>query len=353
MAQVSSAHLKPGDTEIADIIMGNTDICSIVPLVENYIKERKKTVRIFPHTPGEKFNTPEISSFDLHTRAFMKIEDGCERYCTYCVIPYARGFVRSKPVDAIRNEAERLAENGHSEIVLVGINLSAYGKGEGIDLCDAVEAVCAVPGILRVRLGSLEPDHIGDEMLSRFKAQEKFCPQFHLSLQSGCDETLKRMNRHYDTVFFEDLVVRIRKLFPSAAISTDVMVGFPGESDKEFQASIDFVKKIGFARTHVFAYSRRQGTVADKMPLQITSAVKSERSRRMIAAAAACEHDFLSSQIGTVAEVLFETYENGTNFGYTRNYSRVAVKGDIPLCDTAVQVKITGVSEDMCLGVIV
>ena len=280
----------------------------------------------------------------------MKVEDGCDRFCSYCIIPTARGRVRSKPIDAIKQEAQKLAENGFSEAVLVGINLSAYGKGEDINLCDAVEAVCSVEGIKRVRLGSLEPDHISDEMLLRFKAQEKFCPQFHLSLQSGCDATLKRMNRHYDSAFYFDLVCRIRKMFPDAAITTDVMVGFAGENEEEFEQSLQFVKKVGFAKAHVFAYSRRAGTVAYGLPNQVTNAEKSRRSKLMIDAATISEQEFLESQKGKVFPVLFETEEDGFCEGYTPNYLRVKVqKGEIALGEIK-NIKVVSAVNDYCLG---
>lgn len=337
----------------ADIIVGNTDIGNIVSLAEEFLLTKKQTVKIHPHQRNELFNTPIISQFAERTRAYMKIEDGCERYCTYCIIPYARGFIRSKPLSLIQAEAENLAKNGYSEIVLVGINLSAYGKGEEIDLCDAVETVCAVDGIKRVRLGSLEPDHISDEMLNRFRSCKKFCPQFHLSLQSGCDKVLKRMNRHYDTEFYEDLVTRIRTIFPDAAISTDIMVGFPGETEQDFRESIAFLSKIGFAKTHVFAYSRRANTPADRMPEQISNAVKTDRSRKMIAAAADCERQFLSSLIGKTESVLFENHDETHSFGYTKNYARVRVKCD-PLLDGKIKkVKITASQDEICDGEIV
>ena len=345
MAQITE---KPQDFG-ADIVIGNTDIKKIVDLSER----KQKAFEILPHTKGEKFNTPSISSFAERTRAFMKIEDGCERYCTYCIIPYARGFVRSKPLDEIKDEAISLAKNGYKEIVLVGINLSAYGKGDTVNLCDAVDTVCSVDGIERVRLGSLEPDHISDEMLERFKIQEKFCPQFHLSLQSGSDSVLKRMNRHYDTAFYEDLVARIRNTFPDAAISTDIMVGFPNESETEFEESLKFAKKIKFAKTHVFAYSRRKGTVADRMDGQITNSVKKERSQKMLALTLETEKEFLNSLVGTELSVLFETEENGKWVGYTKNYARVETESETPLGGLLKDVKITSVKNESCEGVLI
>ena len=310
----------------ADVVVGNTDVLKTVELTEQFLKTGERIFYYSPHKREENFNTPDITDFAERTRAYMKIEDGCDRFCSYCIIPTARGFVRSKPIEDIKREAEALARKGYLEAVLVGINLSSYGKGEKQDLCDAVDAVCEVEGIKRVRLGSLEADHISDDMLCRLAAQPKFCPQFHLSLQSGCDRTLKRMNRHYDTAFYTDLVERIRKMFPTAAITTDIMVGFAGETEEEFKESVDYLKFIGFAKAHVFAYSRRSGTVAYGLPNQISRAEKSVRSRIMCKAAAECEAMFYKKQIGTSQKVLFETYENGKAFGYTENYSRVAVE---------------------------
>ena len=337
----------------ADIIVGNTDIIKILNLTEKFLKNGEKIIEITPHKTGESFNTPNISSFAERTRAYMKVEDGCDRFCSYCIIPTARGRVRSKPLEEIRKEAEKLAQNGFCEAVLVGINLSAYGKGENLNLCDAVETVCAVEGIKRVRLGSLEPDHISDEMLERLKAEEKFCPQFHLSLQSGCNATLKRMNRHYDSDFYYDLISRIRKMFPNASVTTDVMVGFAGETEDEFRESLEFVKKVGFAKAHVFAYSRRKGTIAYNLPNQVTNAVKSERSKLMIAAANNGESEFLKKQKGGIFPVLFETEQDGFAEGYTPNYSRVKVKFHDDLLGEIKNVKIISAENDYCLGELV
>ena len=257
--------------------------------------------------------------------------------------------MRSKPIKDIKSEAEELSNNGFIEIVLVGINLTSFGKGEDMNICDAVDAVCSVNGIKRVRLGSLEPDHITDEMLARFKAQEKFCPQFHLSLQSGCDETLKRMNRHYDTAFYRDLVNRIRNTFSDAAITTDIMVGFAGETDEEFNKSLNFAKEISFAKSHIFAYSRRKGTIAYNLPNQITKAEKSNRSRQMIDATLKTETEFLNNYIGKSVEVLFETEDEG----YTKNYCRVKVNSNNNCTGKILNVKITSVENHTCIGEIV
>lgn len=332
----------------ADIVIGNRDVKKIVDAINNY-----KNTRIFDieeHQIGDAYNTIGLSSFNERTRAFMKIEDGCDRFCTYCIIPFARGRVRSRTVSDIKLEAQRLANNGFCEIVLVGINLTSYGKGESFDICDAIDAVCEVDGIKRVRLGSLEPDHITDEMLVRFKSQPKFCPQFHLSLQSGCDETLKRMNRHYDTAFYADLVNRIRNTFDNATITTDIMVGFAGETNDEFNKSLQFAKKIKFARAHIFAYSRRNGTIAAGLKQQINNSEKQRRAHLMAETTNKTEIEFLNSQINKVFPVLFETQHNGILEGYTPNYTRVLVNTTETLTGQIREVLLTSVADDYCIG---
>lgn len=332
----------------ADVVLGNKSPHLLLDALMQHYATGERVVKILPHEKGDSFSWGSIKQFAEHTRAFMKIEDGCEHFCTYCIIPTARGRVRSKSVEDIHAEAKRLAESGYREIVLVGINLSAYGKDINKQLCDAVKAVCAVDGIKRVRLGSLEPDKMGDEMLKRLKNQPKFCPQFHLSLQSGCDETLKRMNRHYDTEYYESLVNKIRNLFENPAITTDIMVGFPGETETELQKSLNFVKKIKFAKAHVFAYSRRKGTAAYSMPGQIDQREKERRSRIMIATTDVLRAEFLSSQVGRQAEVLFEEENSGYLLGYTENYTPVRIAADKSLKGKIARVLITGVHNDVC-----
>ena len=332
----------------ADIVIGNRDISKVVNAINEYAD--RHIFEISEHQVSDQYNTIGLSNFNERTRAFMKIQDGCDRFCTYCIIPFARGRVRSRAIADIKAETERLAKNGFCEIVLVGINLTSYGKGENFDLCDAIDAVCAVDGISRVRLGSLEPDHITDEMLNRMKAQPKFCPQFHLSLQSGCDETLRRMNRHYDTAFYEDLVNRIRCVFDDAAITTDIMVGFAGESQDEFNQSLAFAKKIGFARAHIFAYSIRQGTVAAGLKSQVNNADKEKRAHIMAEATRKSETEFLKQLCGKIRPVLFETGENGFFEGYTANYSRVVVKVEKNLTGQIYNVLIKSVKDDYCIG---
>ncbi len=332
----------------ADIVIGNRDVSKVIDAINKYNNER--IFEINQHQKNDKYNTIGLSSFNERTRAYMKIEDGCDRFCTYCIIPYARGRVRSRTIEDIKVEAERLANNGFSEIVLVGINLTSYGKGENFNLCDAVDVVCQVDGIKRVRLGSLEPDHITDEMLNRFKAQPKFCPQFHLSLQSGCDETLKRMNRHYDSAFYEDLVNRIRAIFHDAAITTDIMVGFAGETEEEFNKSLEFAKRIGFARAHIFAYSRRNGTIAAGLKNQVSNAEKQSRAHLMAQVTKQTEYRFLNSQTGNTYPVLFETFSGTKNEGYTPNYTRVAICTNEDFTGKIKNVLIKDIVDDYCIG---
>lgn len=334
----------------ADIILGNNNIEGLLSSFNEFFEAKKQLLKVIPHTDNAPYSTPQTNGFCERTRAYIKIEDGCDRFCSYCIIPTARGRVRSRALSDIRKEAVSLAKQGFKEIILVGINLSAYGKGEDFDLCDAVDTVCSVEGILRVRLGSLEPDHITDEMLKRLKAQKKFCPQFHLSLQSGCDTTLKRMNRHYDSAFYYDLVSRIRAAFQSAAITTDIMVGFAGETDEEFCDSLDFVKKVGFASAHIFMYSRRSGTVAAALKNQVSAAVKHERSQVMIAACNSSQTAFLEQLIGKTVEVLFEKSESGICEGFAENYSRVTVRSHEDLSGKVLKVKITDVEQNCCIG---
>lgn len=313
----------------ADIILGNAARRNILLRLEEFLAHRQRIVDIPPH---EKTYEPlEIEDFQGRTRAFIKIQDGCNRFCSYCIIPYARGRVRSRQPEDIRAELERLAQKGYKEVVLVGINLTAYGQDNGLTIADAVDAACSVEGIERVRLGSLEPDFITDETIARMKAQPKLCPQFHLALQSGCDATLKRMNRHYTTAEYADLCRRLRKHFPGCALTTDVMVGFPGETDEEFEASCRFVKEIAFSRVHVFAYSRRPGTVADRLPDQIDNTEKSRRSKRMLAVCRQSAETYAQTYINTTVPVLLETpYPDGTMDGHTDTYLTVRVKTDKP-----------------------
>lgn len=337
----------------AQVITGSYNRKGLLDAVKHSLATGERVIDITPHRRGEGFERMRANAFDEHTRAFVKIEDGCERYCSYCIIPTARGPVRSKQIGELQTELQELATQGFKEVVLVGINLSCYGKDFGLRLLDAVKAATQISGIERVRLGSLEPELLTFEDIKALAALPQFCPQFHLSLQSGCDETLKRMNRHYTTAEYMDIVGQIRSVFVNSAITTDIMVGFPGETDTEFEASLAFFESIGFAKAHVFAYSPRAGTKAALLNNQIIKSAKDERSHRMLAAAEQSRKQFLFSQVGKIVPVLFETSENGLNIGYTLNYTPVHVSGAENLQGIIRQVQLTGVSKDACVGLLI
>ena len=341
------------EIDAADIVLGNHSNNRLCEAIGEFLETNKRVIMIDEHKKGDLFDTPPIDKIEERTRAYLKIQDGCNRFCSYCIIPTARGRERSKPLEDIKSEVSSIAEMGHKEIVLVGINLSAYGNDIGATLCDAVDVVCTVDGIERVRLGSLEPDIFTDEMMTRLKNQPKFCPQFHFSLQSGCDETLKRMNRHYDTDFYRNLIERVRNNFDNAAITTDIMVGFAGETEDEFEQSLGFAREIGFSRAHIFAYSRRTGTVAARAKNQVTNAEKRTRSQKMIAVTKESETAFLQSQVGKVCSVLFETKRGNLNEGYTKNYTYVKVDTPDDLCGEIRDVRITDTADDYCIGELV
>lgn len=311
-----------------DVVLGNSRRADLLPAVEEFLQTHTQVVRVPAHT--KEFEPLCITDFDERTRAFVKIEDGCDRFCSYCIIPTSRGRIRSRDLDSLKTELHALAQKGFREVVLTGINLTAFGKEAGLDLADAVALACAVPGIERVRLGSLEPEDMTDALIEKLKGCKKLCPQFHLSLQSGCDATLKRMRRRYDTALYAAICDRLRAAFPSCAITTDIMVGFPGETEEEFAESLAFAAQIGFARAHVFAYSRREGTPAAKAPNQITTAAKNCRSHEMTAVCDQTRDAFLATQIGQTAVLLTEQNDGAVTDGYTENYTPVKVRGVFP-----------------------
>ncbi len=332
----------------ADVVLGNAARRDIVTHIETYLTQRQRVVAIPNH--GKTYEPLTIDVFQGRTRAFVKIQDGCNRFCSYCIIPYARGRVRSRDPEDLRQELTRLAQNGYKEVVLVGINLSAYGQDNGLTLADAVEIACSVEGLERVRLGSLEPDFLTDEVIDRLAAQNKLCPQFHLALQSGCDRTLKRMNRHYTTAEYAALCERLRLRFPHCALTTDVMVGFPGETVEEFEDSCAFVERIGFSRVHVFAYSRRPGTVADRLPDQVDRQEKSRRSKQMIRLCQQAAESYADDYIGHTLPILSETaYPDGTVDGHTDTYLTVRVTTCAP-SGSMLSVRVVGRDGETLLG---
>lgn len=335
----------------ADIILSNKSDNDILALINEYQLSNKRIVSIEEHQKGDEFRECSINSFSERIRAFVKIEDGCDRFCSYCIIPKARGRVRSKPLEQLKKEIKTLADNGIKEIVLVGINLSAYGKGEDFDIVDAVNICAEYENIIRIRLGSLEPDHITDDIIDRLSKIDKFCPQFHISLQSGCNKTLKNMNRHYTAEEYKELCDKIRSAFPDASLTTDVMVGFNEEGEDDFYNSLEFVKSIKFEKVHTFPYSERSGTAASKKGDNVPKHIKEKRASIMIEETEKIRNEYLKNLVGRTVEVLFESCaDNDIYQGYTRGYLPVRMKSNEDIIGITRNVKITGYTDDFCIA---
>lgn len=346
---VQAAGEKLQSDQDIDLIVGNNKKVQIVSLVENALKVREHSqsgndleyeraaVMDINHT--KDYEALHVSHVREHTRAYIKIQDGCNQFCSYCIIPYARGRVRSRREEDIISEVQTLVDGGYKEIVLTGIHISSYGldfenedynrHSRDSHLIRLIEKLGQVPGLLRIRLGSLEPRIITEEFAGRLRNVAQICPHFHLSLQSGCDATLARMNRHYTAAQYDESVRILRKYFDAPAITTDVIVGFPQESEEEFEASAAFLEHIRFAKMHVFKYSRRQGTKAASMEGQIDETVKNQRSARLIQMDQKLQAEFIRQWQGKTAQVLLEEREkiDGKNYltGYTKEYIHVAV----------------------------
>lgn len=326
-----------------DLAVGNNRKKDLVSILEEYFKERE-TRGIFPDktlsgkTIIDIGKTDEYESMELkhtagHTRAFIKVQDGCNQFCSYCIIPYARGRIRSREIDEVVDEVKGLTGNGYREVVLTGIHLSSYGLTRGNDfsqsrLLELIKAVSQIPGIERIRLGSLEPRIITREFAQALAECNKLCAHFHLSLQSGCDSILKRMNRKYTTGEYYEKVCMLREFFDNPAITTDVIVGFPGESEQEFDETAVFLEKTGFYEMHIFKYSRRKGTPAARMEGQVAEDIKGQRSSRLIELEAAMSYQYRESYLHKKVEVLFEEEKNINGkiyqIGHTREYIKVA-----------------------------
>lgn len=337
----------------ADIILGNKTNSDLINCINSFLSEKRRITRVHQHDRNDIYKGGTIDTFEGHTRAFVKIQDGCNRYCTYCIIPKARGFSRSRPIEDIRSEIEMLAKLGYKEIVFVGINLSSYGLDNNTSLCDALMTAQNTEGIKRIRLGSLEPDHITDEIIEKLSKMSKFCPQFHLSLQSGSNTILKKMNRHYSAEEYYELCNKLKTAFSDISLTTDIIVGFPGETEENFNETIAFAKKCEFMKVHVFPFSPREGTPAFTYPNKIQNSVKTTRCHLLQQICDSIRDDFMKSYIGKTVNVLFETPKDGVQQGYTENYTPVSVISDNPLCGKILKVRITECSEDGCKGILI
>ena len=346
---------KEADTpvdESIDIVLGNNKKKEIVPILEAYFQEQgQKRIQVerLDLNRGREYETLEVSRTSGHTRAFIKVQDGCDQFCSYCIIPYARGRARSRRQEDVLAEVERLAKKGYQEVVLTGIHLSSYGKDTGDDLLSLIRCVHQVEGIRRIRLGSLEPGIITEEFARHLAELPKFCPHFHLSLQSGCDETLRRMNRKYDTAQYYEKCQILRRFFRDPALTTDVIVGFPGETEEEFQASFAFVDGVDFYETHVFKYSRREGTKAAGMKDQVPEPVKTRRSAALLKLGQKKREAYEERLVGTVQEVLMEeaVERDGQIYqvGHTKEYVKVGRKTTEDLSNQFINVEIESRSQ--------
>jgi len=336
--------------EGVNLVIGNNHKADIVRLVNEASHNTQKT-EVSERKCLSEYEKLWIDSYSERIRAILKIQDGCDQFCSYCIIPYARGNVRSRNSEDIINEARRLSENGFTEIVLTGIHLTSYGKDTGDE--SLVNVLCnlnSLKGIKRIRLGSIEPLYMSQELIHTLSGLEKLCPHFHLSLQSGCDETLMRMNRRYTTSEYIDIVNNIRKNFLNAAITTDIMVGFPGETEEEFKKTCSFVEKVGFSQAHIFQYSIRKGTKAAGMPNQISPEIKEKRSKILIDICEKSKNNYRDQYLGKVMEVLFENEKESLWEGHTVNYIPVRVASKTPLSGTICSVKLIEKRGDFVLG---
>ncbi len=353
------SQVKPeevAEIEGVDIVLGSRNKENVVDLCEDILQNKDAIDKIIAPSETKTYEELEISNQTEMTRAYIKIQDGCNMYCSYCLIPYARGNIVSRDIDSIVEETKRLADNGFKEIVLTGIHVASYGKDfdSDITLIDVIEAVASVDGIERIRLSSMEPRHISLDFLERMKATGKACDHFHLSLQSGSDDILKAMNRKYDRKIYKEKVNLIREVFPNAGLTTDIIVGFPGESQRNHEETMEFVDEIKFAKTHLFKYSPREGTRAAKMTGQVDGNIKKQRLHDLEKIEEKNRMAFLEEQIGKTLEVLIESKSDleGYSGGYSTNYLKVNVRNHIP-ANTIVNVKITDIREGELVGEII
>lgn len=341
-----------------DVIIGNQERGRIVELVEEALTSKRDDIldNVQKMTVDTRFEELGVGTETNKTRAFLKIQEGCNQYCTYCIIPFARGPLRSRSLESIKEEISKLVEADYKEVVLIGIHLGCYGKelakeGIKLSLYDAVQAALSVPGVERLRLGSLESVEVETRLLELMAKDPRLCHHLHLPLQSGCDKILKSMHRPYDTARFSELLKEIRSYVPDIAVTTDIIVGFPGETEEDFEETLAFAKSCGFAKMHIFPYSKRKGTPAEKMPDQVEEQVKQERAARLSELDKEMQHESMSYWIGKDVTVQFEQPVDDSHVeGLCGAYMRVVVKGSQELCDQIRTVHIVGVEDDYLVG---
>ena len=351
-AQTAPEELRGMDV---DVLIGTDGRVEFLDRLAQAARDRQHWEHVEDAGLPRRFEQLPAGGLAERTRALLKVEDGCNNFCTYCIIPYARGRVRSLPLESAVQEVRKLAAEGYREIVVNGIEISSWGWEwhDGSCLRQLLTALCAAVPEVRIRLGSLEPRTIDEEFCRALSGFQNLCPQFHLSLQSGSDPVLKRMNRKYDTARYYESVRLLNEYFPGCAVTTDLIVGFPGESEASFEESLAFIRKCALTKVHIFPYSRREGTPADKMPDQVPKAVKEARAARAAAVAAELEDAFHSALIGTVQEVLFEQPEDGLYAGHAPNYAKVYVRSDEALRNRTCRVRITEPCREGVLGELV
>ena len=327
-----------------DIVVGNNKKKDLIAILDEYYGNHELQKELIDINHEKEYEEMQVTHTAEHTRAYIKVQDGCNQFCSYCIIPYARGRVRSRNLENVLEEVKTLAASGYKEVVLTGIHLSSYGIDTGDSLLELIQKVHEVDGIHRIRLGSLEPRIITEEFASSIAARPKMCPHFHLSLQSGCNATLKRMNRRYSAEEYMEKCDLLRKYFDNPALTTDVIVGFPGETEEEFAQSMDFVDRVNFYETHIFKYSRRAGTKAAVMPNQIPEEIKGERSAKLIELGHKKQSAYEEKLLGTTQEVLMEeavmTEDGIYQVGHTKEYVKIGLKTDENLSNQLINVKI-------------
>lgn len=345
-AQVAKDELE--EIPEIDLILGNNEKVKIVEYVEEYIYQNKKQNELENVMNSIEFSDFGDITFSEKTRAAIKIQDGCDRFCSYCIIPYARGRVRSRRPESIISEIKNISKNGIKEIVITGIHIASYGKDfkDEYKLIDLLEEIEKIDGIERIRLGSIEPLLITDEFLNRLKKIKKICHHFHLSLQSGCDETLKRMNRKYDTKTFREIVSKLRNTYKDVMLTTDIIVGFPQETQEEFDKTYKFLEEIKFYKMHVFKYSQRKGTKAASMPNQIDGKEKERRSKRLIELSNKNQLEYNKEYVGKEVEILFEEEKKGIFKGHTDNYILGYCKSNNKIDNKIIKVKCINANQD-------